>query len=198
MSSFVGHSLAAFFISSFHRERSGSTPYKVVWVGWLIALASAPDLDYIIPSLATPARGGLRITHSVTFSLFLPLCTAAVLFLKSSRKRFKVLSIQAVLAGLSHLLLDLLVGVTPLPLFWPLSAAAFKLPFGVLPSAGRIDVSNYYFYRNLMIEVGILVPLFYSAYDLCGGQTRVGNKLRAVVLLLISVCFIVWSLGLRR
>jgi hypothetical protein len=33
-------------------------------------------------------------------------------------------------------------------------------PFGLLPSAGRIALTNRYLYRNLAIELGILVPLY--------------------------------------
>lgn len=64
------------------------------------------------------------------------------------------------MAGLSHLILDLSVGVTPLPLLLPLVKISFKLPFGILPSAGRVDLQNYYFYRNLWLEMGVLLPVF--------------------------------------
>jgi inner membrane protein len=64
-----------------------------------------------------------------------------------------------VLAGLSHLGLDILVGVSYLPLFWPISMKIYKLPFGLLPSAVAVNFTNPYFYRNLFIELGIFVPL---------------------------------------
>ncbi len=67
---------------------------------------------------------------------------------------------QVILAALSHLVLDLLVGVTPLPLLFPLSKIPFKLPWGILPSAGKIALNNYYFYRNLLLEMGVLLPIF--------------------------------------
>ena len=170
-----------------------------MWAGWLVALASAPDVDYLIPALNSRAHHGIRITHSVAFSLALPLCTAVMLYLAGrDGRRLKSLSVCAALAGLSHLVLDFLVGVTPLPLFWPLSAATFASPAGILPSAGRVQLSNYYFYRNLVIEMGILAPLLYVARGMYCGTIGVQNRARVIVLLMIAGCFIAWSVGLSR
>jgi membrane-bound metal-dependent hydrolase YbcI (DUF457 family) len=141
MSSFLGHSLAAYSLASAMRQNPASPLGRLCWAGWLIALASAHDLDYLIPALSSPAHHGIRITHSIAFSLILPLCTGVALCLASNPERQRrSLSICAALAGLSHLVLDFLVGVTPLPLLWPLSAAAFISPIGVLPSAGRMQI----------------------------------------------------------
>jgi inner membrane protein len=164
-----------------------------------MVLASAPDIDYLIPALSSAAHHGPRITHSIAFSLILPLCTSSVLYLaRIPERQRRSLSICALLAGLSHLLLDFLVGVTPLPLLWPLSAAAFVSPFGVLPSAGRIHVFNYYFYRNLLIEVGILAPALYIARGLYRGEINIENKTRIILLLMIAVGFTTWSVCLSR
>ena len=170
-----------------------------MWLGWLLMLASAPDIDYLVPALSRHAHRGSRITHSIAFSLMLPLFSVGLLyFLKGLGSHRKFLSICAVLAGLSHLVLDFLVGVTPLPLLWPLSSAAFYLPVGILPSAGRIQLSNYYFYRNLLIEVGILVPLLYLGREsyLEGIGTR--NKAATLILVLVAGCFLAWSVSLSR
>src|SRR5262249_15876775 len=164
MSSFLGHSLAAYSVATVMRQRLASQSGRVCWAVWLIALASAPDIDYLVPSLNSSAHHGLRITHSIAFSLILPLCLCGALFLaRSLEPQRRSLSICAATAGLSHLVLDFLVGVTPLPLLWPLGDAAFVSPIGILPSAGRIRVMNYYFYRNLLIEVGVLAPILYVA-----------------------------------
>src|SRR5262249_7369043 len=163
--------LAAYSLASAARQNPASRLRRLMWAGWLIALASAPDLDYLIPALGSPAHHGLRITHSVAFSLVLPLCTGGALYLaRVPVRQRRSLSICAALAGLSHLVLDFLVGVTPLPLLWPLSASAITSPIGVLPSAGRMRVLNYYFYRNLLIEVGILAPILYLARKLYRGE----------------------------
>src|SRR5262249_46039986 len=108
------------------------------------------------------------------------------------------LSICAALAGLSHLVLDFLVGVTPLPLLWPLSAAAFVSPIGVLPSAGRMQILNYYLYRNLLIEVGVLAPILYVARESYRREIGVENRTRIIVLLAIAGIFIAWSVCLSR
>src|SRR5262245_46578233 len=199
MSSFLGHSLTAYSLASAMRQDPASPLVRLSWAVWLIALASAPDLDYLIPALSSAAHHGLRITHSIAFSLALPLCTGGALYLAGSPElRRGSLSICAALAGLSHLVLDFLVGVTPLPLLWPLSAAALVSPIGILPSAGRVRVMNYYFYRNLLIEMGILVPILYVARGLYRGELGVENRARIIMLLLIAGCFIVWSAGLSR
>ena len=171
-----------------------------MWLGWLVVLASAPDIDYLVPALGSPAHHGSRITHSIAFSLILPLFSVGVLYfvkgLKSRQRR--LLSICAVLAGLSHLVLDFLVGVTPLPLLWPLDSAAFYSPVGVLPSAGRIQLTNYYLYRNVLIEVGVLAPVCYVARGLYLGEISTRDRARFLILLVVAGCFVVWSVSLSR
>ena len=199
MSSFFGHSLAAYTLASATRCRQGPATLKSFWAGWLIVLASAPDIDYLIPALNSRSHHGLRITHSVAFSLALPLCTAVALYLAGrGRPRPKTLSVCAALAGLSHLVLDFLVGVTPLPLLWPFGAATVTSPAGILPSAGAVRLSNYYFYRNLVIEMGVLAPTLYVARGVYRGEVGVQNRARVIVLLGIAGCFIAWSLSLSR
>ncbi len=199
MSSFLGHSLAAYTLFSLDRRKRSSTPWRAMWLGWLVVLASAPDIDYLVPALGSPAHQGRRITHSIAFSLLLPLLTAGVLyFVKGLKGQRGSLSVCAVLAGLSHLLLDFLVGVTPLPLLWPLDPAAFASPVGILPSAGRIRLSNYYFYRNVLIEVGVLAPLFYVARGWYLGEAGARGRARVLLLLLVAGCFVAWSVSLSR
>jgi inner membrane protein len=199
MSSFLGHSLAAYTLFSLNRWKRPSTRWRAMWLGWLVVLASAPDIDYLVHALRSPAHQGRRITHSVAFSLILPLLSVGVLYLmKGLKGERRLLSICVVLAGLSHLLLDFLVGVTPLPLLWPLSPAAFSSPVGILPSAGRIQLSNYYLYRNVLIEVGVLAPLFYVARELYLGGSGTPNRARMLILLLVAGCFVMWSVSLSR
>jgi inner membrane protein len=199
MSSFLGHSLAAYSLASAVRQSLASPSGRLSWPVWLIALASAPDIDYLIPALNSSAHHGVRITHSIAFSLILPLCTGVALYLaRSPEPQCRSLSICAAMAGLSHLVLDFLVGVTPLPLLWPLGDAAFVSPIGILPSAGRIRVLNYYFYRNLLIELGVLAPILYVARGLYRRELSVENRARIIALLFIAGCFIAWSAALSR
>ncbi|MFO1253312.1 MAG: metal-dependent hydrolase [Inhella sp.] len=62
-------------------------------------------------------------------------------------------------ALLAHLLLDFLVGVHRNPLLWPFSPELLALDWGLLPSAGRLSLWNVYFWRNLAIELCVLLPL---------------------------------------
>ena len=169
MSSFIGHSLAAVTVyvateyvilpEGDRQKRFRSSTQQLIWVGCLIVTASIPDLDYVVNALNSYQNQGLRITHSIAFSLIVPCLAIAVLLLLKSQQVWRR-GIQAILAALSHLILDLSVGVTPLPLLFPFIKTPFKLPFGILPSAGRINLQNYYFYRNLGLEMGVLIPLF--------------------------------------
>lgn len=189
MSSPVGHSLAAaiiYFVRDREKiyERTARTPIKLnskVWFVWLIVLASIPDLDYVVPFLSRANYYNARVSHSFAFSLLFPFCTIVGLFLAGYRgKTLKILGWHAIAAGLSHLVLDLLVGVTPLPLFFPLNSHLFKLPFGILPSSWTPNPNDYshwfkvlfeslpsswmpnsktYFLcRQIAIELGILFP----------------------------------------
>lgn len=199
MSSFLGHGLAAYSLFSLDRRKWPSTPRRAVWLAWLVVLAFAPDIDYLVPALGSSAHRGSRVTHSVAFSLILPLLTVGVLYCaKGLKGQRRALGVCAVLAGLSHLLLDYLVGVTPLPLLWPLDPAAFASPFGLLPSAGRIQFSNYYFYRNVLIEVGVLAPVCYVARGLYLGEVGARDSVRVLILLLVAGCFAAWSVSLSR
>src|SRR5262245_5083015 len=85
MSSFLSHSLAAHSLASSARKNFASPSERLSWAVWSIALASAPDIDYLIPALNSSAHHGLRITHSIAYSLILPLCTSDALYLA---KRF--------------------------------------------------------------------------------------------------------------
>lgn len=199
MSSFLGHSLAAYSLFSLGQRKWPSTHRRALWLGWLLVLAFAPDIDYIVPALASPAHQGSRITHSIVFSLILPLSSVGVLyFVKDLKSQRRLLSVCAVLAGLLHLFLDFLVGVTPLPLLWPLGSTAFASPVGILPSAGRIQLSNYYLYRNLLIEVGVLAPVYYVARGLYLGEISARDRAKVLILLLVAGCFAAWSISLSR
>lgn len=161
MSSFVGHGVVA--VAAFRRN-APAEPHRrlqlreALWLLWLIVLGLCPDLDYVIPALSSERWGGLRVSHSILGALILPAVTlVAILFSSMTRQAQRVF--EATMAGLSHIVLDFLVGVHPLPLLWPLVDTEFRLQHGLLPSAGSIQLSNIYFWRNLAIELLIIVPL---------------------------------------
>ena len=156
MSSFIGHSL--FGASLFAKDSKVNTKQLVSLMAFTMLLACLPDFDYVL--LWTMGwRFDPRITHSLGFCL-------AVGFTAWGLKSFifqnwlaPLRTTTLFLAPLSHVVLDVFVGVHPMPLFWPISDQAFVFPFGFLPSAGRISPRNYYFWRNLLLEIGILLPL---------------------------------------
>lgn len=200
MSFFIGHSLAALGIYAVEKHPP-STRTKKYWLGWLIIVASAPDIDHGVDFLhLTSHYEDIRITHSILLSLVLPLGTIFVLTVLGCKGRLLVFrSQQVILAGLSHLVLDLLTGVNKLPLLWPLSSEIFQLPFGLLPSAGLVNPFNYFLYRNLLIEIGVLAPLVCIIYLISHKKGNTSTrKFRISGLLLISICFMVWAFGLKR
>lgn len=195
MSSFVGHGLAALTIGKAFEE---NTTFKnqILWQICLVACAFAPDIDYVIPSLNSINNDGLRITHTIAFSLITPIFLIFFLFLFKRKNVFSY-GFQAILAGFSHLFLDLLVGSRQGdPLFYPLSRQKIVLPFGILPSAGEIRFSNYFFYRNLLLELGILVPVFILILYFAN-KVKI-NKLSAIGLLCIFAASLYWSINLKR
>lgn len=197
MSSFIGHTLAALTLSTWEApSRRGHW----VWTAWLVVLALAPDVDYALSVLRLPGSPVIRLTHSLVGCLTLPGVTLVWLRLRGERgAAWRAHALQAAGAGLSHVLLDLLVGVTPAALLWPLSRETFRLPFGVLPSAGRLKLSNPLFYRNLLIELGVLVPL---CVGFLLGREAGPRSTRRVLLLgmlgLVSLSFMAWAASLPR
>ncbi len=204
MSSFAGHALAgavAFVLGPRPRYARG----RALWLGWLVALALAPDVDYLVRALAFgPAR--VRITHSFALCLLLPALGTAALAAAGLRGRpLAARGAQAACAGLSHAVLDLLVGVTALPLAWPASERRFTLPFGLLPSAGRLDPRNPLLYRNLFLELGALAPLalalalaFGPGRSGCSGRSGRSRALAIGGLLALSAIVLLGGATLRR
>jgi inner membrane protein len=211
MSSFAGHALAAATTYALG-PRPGGTRGRTLWLAWLVVLAWAPDVDYLVRSLDRGPDHRLRITHSLAFGLLLPALTAGTLRAAGVRSGLLVrLVVQAVGASLSHVVLDLLVGVTALPLFWPVSSARVRLPFGLLPSAGRLDLANPLLYRNMLIELGALLPLAAVIVVAFGagrsarlpaelGPGRPTRSRAAIVagLLAVAVAFMAWAATLSR
>jgi inner membrane protein len=212
MSSFLGHSCAGLTVylttelqlNSQNRLSSRAAlpkfKYDLPWLMWLTTIACIPDIDYLISGLILQYdRHKVRTTHSLIGVLVVPAGTILLLWLLGKRdKTFKLRSLQSIFAGLSHLLLDLLTGVLPLPLLYP-NPQVFRLPFGLLPSAGKIQLTNYFFYRNLSIELGVLVPLSISLILIIRDRTPFGKHRFAIATgLFISACFMTWAFTLSR
>ena len=218
MSSFVGHGLAALTVHvALHapelwgRDRV-TTPAagplrscKLRQAGWmlgLIAIAWAPDLDHWLPWLHQSAHNDIRITHSILGTQLLPLLTIAALYCCGLRaKALWNLGLQAGLAGFSQVVLDIAVGIAGLPIFWPLSLFKLKSPIGLLPSAGALDLGNYYFYYNLGIELGVLLPISLVILFWRWGDKRFQPWIKVVFLgcaIATSLSFMHWASQLSR
>lgn len=156
MSSIIGHLLAG---STCHLALSSSKTVRVP-TRWFAAmlLAIAPDFDYL-PAWWWHFDMSPRYSHSIGFCLLLGLAAWGLLRQRRSLAGDSHLLSLCLLAPLSHLLLDLLVGVQAKPVFWPLTAEPLALPFGILPSAGQLDWRNALLWRNLLIESGVLLPV---------------------------------------
>ncbi len=158
-----------------------------------VALAVGPDLDYF-------AVWFFDYTADPRFSHSLLLAVGAALLVKLTLSRFATANLKLrwlLAAGLSHTLLDLLVGAHPVPLFWPL-AGGVSIPAGVLPSAGSLAFDNFYLWRNLLIEIGVLGPAF-SLLIAASGR-RSFRELAGWTLLVLPAwaAFLTWSIALAR
>ena len=201
MSSLIGHSLAGLTVGVTNKQSCflATSWARLLWMFWLVVVAIAPDFDYVVSFLHPSANAGLRITHSLCCAMLLPTLTVMGLrVLGCDRTSLFKATAQLIIASLSHIGLDILVGVTALPILWPFSNDVFKLPFGLLPSAGKPSLSNYYFYYNLGIEMGVLMPL--SVGLLISQYKRLSVWRWGIVglLLAVSAYFMHWAYGLSR
>jgi inner membrane protein len=153
MSSIVGHCAAGvtIFLATQRFQNNSACWTLPIFV----LLAICPDFDYFSFWLLH-LNLKIRITHSILF------CgTVATILWLCLRIFHRTVSFVAMaVACLSHLALDMFVGAHPLPLFWPLANPNVALPIGILPSAGHLAFNNYYMWRNLLIELGVLLPIF--------------------------------------
>lgn len=194
MSSLLGHAAAgaAFYLAN---NRLGDRQ-AIRALPVFIFLAVCPDLDYLSIWLfhAVPAP---RITHSAAFGL----ATASLVWMSTARLRQNRLArlpfASLLAASLSHPILDLLVGAHPVPLLWPLPDPDLFLPFGVLPSAGRLSLGNYYLWRNLLIESVVLWPVLALVVALARRIPLRAMAIWALIAPPVWLVFAVWSVGLQ-
>lgn len=198
MSSWIGHGTAAVTILA-SDKRTKRDLSNLLWALWLTVVAIAPDVDYLVPALRVGADQA-RITHSIAGALTLPVFTILSGLLLGWRGHLlRTRALQVVGAGLSHLVLDLLVGVHPMPLLFPLTLATFNLPFGILPSAPLMLLDNPLLYRNLLIEIGVLAPLAFATILVVRRPSFARRYAAALVALsAISVIFMTWAFTLSR
>jgi len=156
MSSLFGHALIGAAIGE--NAKTNSKVEKLFLCLFFSVSSICLDLDYL-PTWFLGIEMEPRLSHSIGGCFIV----AAIGFILSraafpeSLKSINPLLIFA--APLSHLLMDFFVGVHLNPVFWPFNESVYAFSHGVLPSAGRLHIDNYYFWRNLVIELGILIPI---------------------------------------
>ncbi len=149
MSSLLAHAAAGAAVARSRHRPPGLTALAV-------AAAVAPDADYLLAWFAG-VHLQPRLTHSVAFVAFIALLLSAA-WRAATGPNAVAGGVVGVLfaAGLTHLVLDALVGVHGAPLLWPLTAVELTSPVGLLPSAGAIHLANPVLWRNLALEALIL------------------------------------------
>jgi inner membrane protein len=191
MSSIVGHCAAGVtvFLAT-QRFQNNSARWTLPI---FVLLAICPDFDYFSFWLLH-LNLKIRITHSILF------CgtVAAILWLCLRIFHRTVSFVEITVACLSHLALDIFVGAHPLPLLWPLANPNVALPIGILPSAGHLALNNYYMWRNLLIESGVLLPVFGLLIAAARRVPIVAIVRKALLIGPIWLVFLMWSVGLKR
>jgi len=199
VSSFVGHaSVGVALYASRHALRA-----RPVW--WalpvMVFLAMSPDIDYLgLWLLSIVPRP--RITHSLLFCLGVATFAWAAVVLRGDSARRVLPWWLLAAAACSHLVLDMLVGVHPVPLLWPLqwpgSQGELVLPFGLLPSAGHLRWSNHVLWRNLFIECGVLWPLLAAGVAWARGVSFTRARWWVLGIAPCWLGCLVWSVQLQR
>jgi len=164
----IGHALAGYAVSRF--GAAGGAPADRVFLLACVALALAPDLDFVPGILnGKPPLYHQGITHSLTIAAAVSLATALVLRRATLRAWGVLFAAYA-----SHLLIDLFgpddrapLGI---PLFWPLGDAHYlsplKLFMGVHHAASTTTSTERWLaaladWSNLAavgIEIALLAP----------------------------------------
>ena len=191
MSSFLGHALAGF--TAYRCCHGGKHPPPRWAAIPFIGVAMAPDLDYLAVWLFGYAANP-RISHSLVVALAM----AAIVQRMTSRKGRAPLPFGGLLvAGVSHALLDFLVGAHAVPLFWPFDVGVTS-PVGVLPSAGALALGNIYLWRNLLIELGVLLPVCALLVAVCRDGPARCTLVWTLFVAPLWVVFLSWSVALSR
>jgi len=188
MSSFIGHFAAGVAVYLGHSTWANKPERRLLPV--FILLAVLPDFDYFalwfFKVSAQP-----RFTHSISFCLVAS--TLAWLCIRQLHGRSAKTLVALAIASCSHPALDLLVGVHPVPILWPLPLPEVQSPIGLLPSAGHLSLTNYYLWRNLLIECGVLLPAFALLVAFVRRAPFRAMLPSAMLLLPIWVAFLGWS-----
>ncbi|AZZ93482.1 hypothetical protein EUZ85_23270 [Hahella sp. KA22] len=194
MSSIFGHALIGAAIGDNAKPESKSE--QLFLSLFFMGLVVCPDLDYLL-TWCFGVNIAPRYTHSIGASLVIAcigLGLKKYVFVKRLRNANSLL---ICVASIAHVLMDYCVGVHKNPIFWPLTDSVYALNHGFLPSAGKLDILNFYFWRNLIIEMGILVPV--AAFISARGRNTLKKRVYIAILAVgvLMLCGYI-SIGLSR
>ena len=195
MSSLIGHAATG---AAIYLSQRTLQPFKYgAGFGTCLLLAVAPDLDYLAQWIGQ-IKIEPRVTHSILCCFGMAMLAYVCLQATTIRQDQSISITTLVLASCSHLVLDLLVAVHGLPLLWPFTSIEFTSPIGVLPSAGRLSFTNFYLWRNLIIELGVLLPVMALLIAVRRHETARFASLKYAPILPVWFAFVWWASSLQR
>lgn len=153
-----------------------------------LPLAIAADFDYL-PAWCCGLQMTPRYSHSIGFSCGIGLLAWWLVQRQADWRNDTTLFSLCLAAPLSHLLLDLLVGVQAKPVLWPLFAEPLALPFGILPSAGALYWRNTLLWRKSADRTGNLAARSHAA-AFCPAAAAAAQGPRAVPYCWLRFCLL--------
>ena len=198
MSTLVAHVAAGTAIYfSYSRLRSLHTWWALPC---FVFLAIMPDFDYFAIWIFG-IKQEVRMTHTLVFCLAAG--TAAWLLTRHRHKdtiHSRPLCIAGfLLAPVSHLVLDFLVGAHGLPVLWPLQQGDLMSPMGVLPGVIHTrNIANLNMWRNFILESMILLPVLVILVARARTAPFKAIAFKGLPLLPLWCCALGWSLSLPR
>jgi membrane-bound metal-dependent hydrolase YbcI (DUF457 family) len=156
----VAHTLAGACVAALASRRLPAARALPVTAGLILA-ANLPDLDYL--ALLRGREAMERFHQGVFHSIgFVATTTLTLALLLRRRLGFSRAWLLLAAAGLTHLLLDLVVvDLKPpvgFPFFWPLSSARFHAPITLFPGIDRTGIFSMRNLHELLAELAWFLP----------------------------------------
>lgn len=194
MSSILVHSTIGIFCYIAGKKQDDSFSIPTCLLTTVVAIL--PDFDYILHWLFDITVEP-RISHSLGFST--GVFIVALLISRLTPRYFQRISFVALFcASFSHIVLDFLVGVHHNPLLWPLTDAGITSPVGILPSAGSLSFTNYYMWRNFLIEGALILPSFIIVYKTLKSHRKKLDIIWYILSFIIMIGALYYSITLTR
>jgi membrane-bound metal-dependent hydrolase YbcI (DUF457 family) len=171
----VAHVIAGSCIALLASRRRPSARALPV-VAAIVFAANLPDSDYlaVLGGRATMERFHQGAVHSIGF-----VAAAALPLAWALRRRLGLSRAWLLLAaaGLTHLLLDLVVfdNKPPVgfPFFWPLSGERFHSPLTVFPGIDRVNILGARNLKELLVELACGIPALLLAMRLGNARKNI-------------------------